>query len=55
MALFAVDDKLYVLHTVIPASSGVMTGMHLSVLTDADGDGKADGEPKRLIKEYLLR
>ncbi|MCX8239034.1 MAG: HEAT repeat domain-containing protein [Akkermansiaceae bacterium] len=48
--LIAVDDKLYVLHTVIPASSGVMTGMHLSVLTDADGDGKADGEPKRLIK-----
>lgn len=48
--LIAVDDKLYVLHTVIPASTGVMTGMHLSVLTDADGDGKADGEPKRLIK-----
>jgi glucose/arabinose dehydrogenase len=48
--LIAVDDKLYVLHTVIPASSGVMTGMHLSVLTDVDGDGKADGEPKRLIK-----
>ncbi|MFT6180034.1 MAG: putative heme-binding domain-containing protein [Akkermansiaceae bacterium] len=48
--LFAVDDKLYVLHTVIPASTGVMTGMHLSVLTDADGDGVADGQPKRLIK-----
>ena len=48
--LIAVDDKLYVLHTVIPASTGVMTGMHLSVLTDSDGDGKADGEPRRLIK-----
>ena len=48
--LIAVGDKLYVLHTVIPADTGVMTGMHLSVLTDANGDGKADGEPKRLIK-----
>ncbi|MGB0774709.1 MAG: DUF7133 domain-containing protein, partial [Akkermansiaceae bacterium] len=48
--LIAVGDKVYVLHTVIPKSSGKMTGMHLSVLTDADGDGKADSEPKRLIK-----
>ncbi|MFK7911129.1 MAG: NPCBM/NEW2 domain-containing protein [Akkermansiaceae bacterium] len=48
--LIAVGDKLYVLHTVIPADTGIMTGMHLSVLTDKDGDGKADGKPKRLIK-----
>ena len=48
--LIFVGDKLYVLHTVIPKSTGVMTGMYLSVLTDVDGDGKADGEPKRLIK-----
>ena len=48
--LIAVDDKLYVLHTVIPADTKVMTGMHLSVLTDANGDGKADGPGKLLIK-----
>lgn len=48
--LIAVGDKLYVLHTVIPPEIGKMTGMHLSVLTDVDGDGKADGEPKQLVK-----
>ncbi|MBK1854028.1 c-type cytochrome [Verrucomicrobiaceae bacterium 5K15] len=47
--LFAVGDKLYVLHTVIPPGKK-MTGMHLSVFTDADGDGKADGPAKRLVK-----
>ncbi len=47
--LFAVRNKLYVLHTVIPAD-GKMTGMHLSVLIDADGDGKADGPPQHLVK-----
>ncbi|MGB1261125.1 MAG: DUF7133 domain-containing protein, partial [Akkermansiaceae bacterium] len=48
--LISVGKKLYVLHTVIPASTKIMTGMHLSVLVDNDGDGKADGPPKRLIK-----
>ena len=47
--LFAVGDKLYILHTVIPTGSTI-TGMHLSVLTDADGDGKADGPPRNLVK-----
>ncbi|MBT8045288.1 MAG: heme-binding protein, partial [Verrucomicrobiae bacterium] len=48
--LIAVGHKLYVLHTEIPKSTGKMTGMHLSVLTDADADGKADGPPKHLVK-----
>ena len=48
--LIAIGDKLYVLHTVIPADVGKMTGMHLSLLTDSNSDGKADGAPKRLIK-----
>ena len=48
--LMAVGDKLYVLHTVIPKETGVMSGMHLSVFTDADHDGIADGPGKRLIK-----
>ncbi|BDS07955.1 hypothetical protein NT6N_29950 [Oceaniferula spumae] len=47
--LMAVGDDVYVLHTVIPKSTGKMTGMHLSVLTDADHDGKADGPAKNLI------
>lgn len=49
--LIAVGDKLYVLHTVIPKDKGVMTGMHLSLLTDNNQDGKADGPPKHLIKD----
>jgi putative heme-binding domain-containing protein len=48
--LIAVGDKLYVLHTVIPKDKGIMTGMHLSLLTDNNQDGKADGPPKNLIK-----
>lgn len=51
--LIAMGDKLYVLHTVIPQGQP-LTGMHLSVLTDADGDGVADGEPKRLIKNISV-
>lgn len=48
--LMAVGDRLYVLHTVIPKKTGVMSGMHLSVFTDANHDGVADGPGKRLIK-----
>lgn len=48
--LIALGHQLYVLHTVIPESTGVMTGMHLSVLTDGDGDGVADSGPKPLVK-----
>ena len=49
--LIAVGTKLYVLHTVIPASTGKLTGMHLSVLEDKNWDGVADGEPKKLISD----
>lgn len=48
--LIAMGDKLYVLHTVIPESTGILEAMHLSVLTDADHDGVADGPPKQLIR-----
>ncbi len=49
--LIAVGTKLYVLHTVIPASIGKLTGMHLSVLEDKNWDGIADGAPKKLISD----
>ncbi len=48
--LIAVDNKLYVLHTVVPKNTGVISGMHLSLLTDANHDGKADGPAKPLVK-----
>lgn len=48
--LISVGDQLYVLHTEIPRDKGVMTGMYLSLLTDTDQDGKADGPPRHLIK-----
>ncbi|MBT8038533.1 MAG: c-type cytochrome [Verrucomicrobiae bacterium] len=48
--LIAVGNKLYVLHTVIPKNTGVISGMHLSLLTDANHDGKADGPAKPLVK-----
>ena len=49
--LIALGDKLIVLHTVIPKDTGKLTGMHLSVLTDADDDGVADGPPQRLVSD----
>lgn len=49
--LIAMGDKLYVLHTNIPADTNVMEGMYLSVLTDKDRDGVADGPAKTLIKK----
>jgi len=48
--LMAVGDRLFVLHTVVPKETGVMSGMHLSVFTDKNHDGVADGPGKRLIK-----
>lgn len=48
--LIAMGDKLYVLHTIIPADTGKLTGMDLSVLEDKNRDGIADGPPKPLIK-----
>lgn len=47
--LIAMGDKLYVLHTVIPESTKILESMNLSVLTDKDHDGIADGPPVNLI------
>ncbi|MEZ5301246.1 MAG: NPCBM/NEW2 domain-containing protein, partial [Verrucomicrobiales bacterium] len=52
--LISVGKKLFVLHTVIPKDTGKLEAMHLSVLEDADWDGKADGEPKRLISNISV-
>ena len=49
-----VGDKLYVLHTKW-GEGKKFEGMFLSVLTDADGDGKADGPPRHLVKEISTR
>ena len=37
--LVALGTKLLVLHTVIPQSTGKLSGMHLSVLEDKNWDG----------------
>lgn len=47
--MISIGDKLYVLHTVIPSDTKILSGMHLSVFTDANHDGVADGPPKRLV------
>lgn len=52
--LISMGDKLYVLHTVIPKDTGVLTGMHLSVLEDKNRDGLADGPPKILIQDISV-
>ncbi len=52
--LIASGDKLFVLHTVIPKDTGVLTGMHLSVLEDKNHDGLADGPPKILVHDISV-
>ena len=52
--MISVGDKLYVLHTKW-ADEKNFDGMFLSVLEDRDGDGKADGPPKHLVKEISTR
>ncbi len=52
--LISVGKQLFVLHTVIPADTGILSGMHLSVLEDNNWDGVADGEPKRLISDISV-
>ncbi len=52
--LISFGDKLYVLHTVIPKDTGILTGMHLSVLEDKNHDGVADGPPKILIHDISV-
>ena len=52
--LISMGDKLFVLHTIIPADVKVLTGMNLSVLEDKDGDGVADGPPKTLVRDISV-
>ena len=52
--IISFGDKLYVLHTVIPADTGILTGMHLSVLEDKNNDGIADGPPKILVRDISV-
>ncbi|MGI9244312.1 MAG: DUF7133 domain-containing protein, partial [Verrucomicrobiales bacterium] len=52
--LISMGSKLFVLHTVIPADSGILQAMHLSVLEDADWDGVADGPPVQLISNISV-
>ena len=52
--MVSVADKLYVLHTKW-GDEKKFEGMFLSVLEDKDGDGKADGPPKHLVKEISTR
>jgi putative heme-binding domain-containing protein len=49
-----IGDKVYVLHTKWGEGNN-FDGMFLSVLTDADGDDKADGPPQHLVKEISTR
>ena len=49
--LISIGRKLYILHTVIPASTGKLEAMHLSVFEDRDWDGVADGEGKVLVSD----
>lgn len=52
--LISVGDQLYVLHTVIPEDTGILEAMHLSVFTDSNWDGVADGAPRRLISDISV-
>jgi putative heme-binding domain-containing protein len=52
--LISMGDKLFVLHTIIPADVKVLTGMNLSVFEDKNGDGVADGPPKTLVRDISV-
>ena len=52
--ILPIGDKLYVLHTKW-GTGAKFEGMFLSVLTDKDGDGVADGPPKHLVREISTR
>lgn len=52
--LIPVQDKVFVLHTEW-SDPKHFAGMHLSVLTDANGDGKADGPPESLVRNISTR
>ena len=48
--LVAVGDKLFVLHSVF-AKDGKIDNQYISVFTDANNDGVADGPPRTLVKD----
>jgi putative heme-binding domain-containing protein len=52
--IISFGDKLYVLHTVIPKDTGILSGMHLSLLEDKNNDGIADGPPKILVRDISV-
>ncbi len=52
--LISCGDQVFVIHTLIPESTGVLTGMNLSVLEDKDGDGTADGPPRALVTDISV-
>jgi putative heme-binding domain-containing protein len=52
--LISMGDKLYVLHTIIPKETKILSEMNLSVLEDKNGDGIADGPPKILIQNISV-
>ena len=52
--MIPVGDRLFVLHTVIPEDTGILSGMHVSVLRDSNGDGVAEGKPERLISNISV-
>ena len=52
--LISLDTRLFVLHTEIDRGTNKLTGMHLSVLDDANRDGVADGPPRRLVSDISV-
>ncbi len=51
--LISMGDRLYVLHTIIPEDTKILTGMNLSVLEDKDADGIADGLAENSHQGYF--
>ena len=52
--LISCGHQHFVLHTLIPETTGILTGMDLSVLEDRNGDGVADGPQRTLIKDISV-
>jgi len=52
--MISIGAKLFVLHTRISEDTGLLSGMHLSVLRDENWDGVADGKPQRLVSDISV-
>lgn len=52
--IIPVGDKVYVLHTEFSSETGLLNGMHLSYLIDADRDGIADGPAVHLVENISV-